>query len=356
MKYTFKKEISLRIAIALLFVSATAIAQDPSDLAAFLQLEQANASKLISAYSEPFVRGAAFGMTTGWYHTAKAHKTLGFDLGVTMTAVFIPSSDNIFDPNSLGLTNTTFSNVTSPGQGAPTVFGNKDVTQYTSTYTPTGANAGLGPQTVNFNGPEGLGLTESIGFSAVPMPMIQLGIGIIKNTDLKIRYMPEQTAGASRISMLGFGLMHDIKQHIPGIKEAPFDLSVLVAYNSVTGNATMINDGSTGLPASTDGNTEFKFNSWVVQGLISKKLAIFTFYGGLGYGSVSSSVDVKGTYTVAASPSNFSIKDPVAIRFDNSGIKFTAGFRLNMGPVYLNSDYTFQKYDALTLGLGVTVR
>jgi hypothetical protein len=294
-------------------------------------------------------------MTSGWYHTAKTHKTFGFDLGVTMSAVFIPSSDLVFDPNALQLTNTTYSNLTQPGAGAPTIFGNKDVTYYTSTYTPTGANAALGPQSVSFNGPEGLELNKSIGFSAVPMPMIQLGIGIIKNTDLKVRFVPE-SGGTSRISMLGFGLMHDIKQHIPGIKEAPFDLSVLVAYNSVSGNVSLVNDGTSGLPASTDGKTDFKFNSWAAQAVISKKVSIITFYGGIGYGSVSSSVDVKGTYTVVASPSSFNITDPVAIRFDNSGMKLNAGFRLNFGPVYLNSDYTIQKYDALTVGLGVTVK
>jgi hypothetical protein len=187
--------------------------------------------------------------------------------------------------------------------------------------------------------------------------MIQLGIGLIKNTDLKVRFIPTTTSGASKVSMLGFGLMHDIKQHIPGIKMAPIDISILLAYNSVTGSTSLINSNPLdSRPDSKDGKVSYKLNSWVAQAIVSKKFAVLTLYGGLGYGSVNSNVDVTGTYTIVGSPASFDIKDPASIKFSNTGIKATAGMRLKFGPIYLNGDYTFQKYNALTIGLGVSVR
>ena len=48
----------------------------------------------MNAYLNPVIEGLSYGFNGGWYNTAKAHKTLGFDLGVSMNAVFIPTSKN----------------------------------------------------------------------------------------------------------------------------------------------------------------------------------------------------------------------------------------------------------------------
>jgi hypothetical protein len=189
--------------------------------------------------------------------------------------------------------------------------------------------------------------------------MIQLGIGLIMNTDLKIRYVPEQKIGATKVSMLGFGLMHDIKQHIPGLKLLPFDLSVLAAYNSVNGNTSLINSNATSSrPTSPDGKATYKLNSWVAQVIVSKKFSVVTLYAGLGYGSVSTKFNETGTYTIktTAPAGSFTTQIPVGINFANKGVKATVGMRLKLGPIYLNGDYTLQKYNALTVGLGVSVR
>ena len=341
----------LTVALFGMLASTSLQAQNESDFAKFLQAQQDDAKKLIEAYTTPAIKGVSYGMTNGWYHTGKTHGKLGFDLGITMSAVFTPTSDDYFDPRKFLSPQTTFSS-SFPNGLAPAIFGPKGSTTYTSTYTVAGS-----PYSVAFNGPEGLDLRKSIGFSAVPVPMVQLGIGLIANTDLKIRFIPERTVGASKVSMLGFGLMHDVKQHIPGIKMAPIDISLLVAYNTVKGTTSLVNTNSSDTrPDSPDGKVTYKLNSWVVQGVVSKKFSVLTLYGGVGYGSVSTNVDVTGTYTIQAAPTSFSIKDPASIKFSNTGVKLTAGMRLKLGPVYLNGDYTLQKYTALTLGFGFSVR
>jgi hypothetical protein len=356
MKNSCKNYLQLFLATLLMLSSLLLRGQNhESDFSKFLQAETEDASKLIAAYTSPTIKAVSYGMTSGWFNTGKAHEKFGFDIGVTMSAVFLPTSDDYFSPGTLGMKNTILTATTAANGQAPTLLGPKEQTTYTSTYKePT---TGI-QQSVSFNGPEGLDFRKSVGFSAVPVPMVQVGIGLpIKGTDLKVRFMPSTTVGASKVNMLGFGILHDIKQHIPGLKLAPIDLSILVAYNAMKGTTSLVNaDASDGRPVSKDGQVSYKLNSWVAQAIISKKFSVLTLYGGLGYGSVSTNVDVTGTYQIIATPSTFSIKDPVAINFSNTGVKATLGARFKFGPIYLVGDYTFQKYNALTLGFGVSIR
>lgn len=341
------------------------VAQNEDDIAAFL-LAGEDASKLIEAYMQPMVKSISYGMTGGWYTTAKAHKSLGFDLSITFNAGFIPSSENFFDPNKLNLSEfTTYdgarnngsTDIFDPTRKAPTIFGPKDETRFTSTYDPDGTGP-LGDETFVYNGPEGFDIKKEIGVAAVPTPMIQLGIGVIMNTDIKIRFVPEVDFGSSKMKMFGVGIMHDIKQHFKGLKLKPFDLSAMVAYNSVSGSTDLSNsDPSDNRPDNDNGIAEYKFNSWVIQALVSKKLSVLTGYAGIGYNIVDTQVDVKGDYTlVAESDTEIQVNDPVSIGLKNNSFRFTVGMRLKLGPVYLNGDYSFQKYNTLSVGFGFTVR
>jgi hypothetical protein len=350
MKNIEKKYLKSILLMPLVVVAFSSAAQNIAGLTEFLKAEKSDASALVKSYVAPAVNAISNGMTSGWYTTGKAHKSLGFDLGVSFSLVFTPSSDNYFTPSLSAA--TKFTNSTNPSQWAPSVVGPKDVTTYVSTYDPDGTGP-LPSQSFSINGPQGADLKKSIGFSALPVPMVQLGIGIIKNTDLKIRYMPQIKTNNLSFQMFGLGVMHDIKQHIPGIKNMPFDLSVLAAFNSVTGSASLIS--TTGV-VSTNGNLSYKLNSWVAQAVISKKISVLTGYLGVGYGSVSSNVDITGTFNIPTSVGTFPIKDPLALGLSTSGAKLTAGLRIKLGPIYFSGDYTLQKYNALTLGFGVAIR
>jgi len=334
------------------------MAQSEEDIAAFLQAGEEDASKLITAYLDPMVKSLSYGMAGGWYTTAKPHKSLGFDVSFTMNLAFIPTSENYFNPNKLGLSSnfTGFTNTTNGNSTeAPTIVGPKDETTYTFSGDLDG-DSGTPDQNVTVVGPEGFDLKEEIGFASAPVPMIQLGIGVIKNTDLKVRFVPKQEFGDSDFKMFGIGVMHDIKQHFKGIKMLPFDLSALVAYNSVSGTSDLSNSNPSAGPVSDDGILNYKFNSWVIQALISKKISVLTGYAGLGYSIVNTNVDIKGDYTIEANPIDFAMSDPVTIDYKNNSMRLTLGMRLKFGPVYFNGDYTFQKYNTLSVGFGFAVR
>lgn len=327
-----------------------------NDLSNFLQAKGEDASKLMEAYIKPAVTSISYGMTGGWYNTAKPHKTLGFDIGATVTLAFIPKADNYFNPQSFlsqGSSPTTFNNIDNPGKGAPTIFGPKDETQYSVTYTPSGSNQS---ETFKFKGPEGLDIKKTIHFAALPVPMAQIGIGIYKGTDLKFRIVPEQNFDGNKVKMLGFGVLHDVKQHIPVVKNLPFDLSALVAYNRVTSSSDLTNTSGS-YPSSSDGKFDSKLNSWVIQGIVSKKISVLTGYVGVGYSIVQTKAHVLGTYTIMSESDNtFDVTNPVNIDFKNNSPRLTAGIRLKFGPLYFVGDYTVQKYNALTVGMGFAVR
>ena len=358
MNKVYKRVLPLMMFVCLTW--GTAVAQNQEDIAQFLNAGGKDAGKLIEAYIDPAVRSLSYGMTGGWYNTAATHKSFGIDFGVSINLAIIPSSENYFNPDKLNLEVTEFQgNQDNPGRGAPTFFGPKDRTLYSATYDP---GDGSGERTIEFQGPEGLDIKEDLKFSAIPVPIAQLGIGIIKNTDLKLRFIPKTDAGQSSLSMFGIGVQHDIKQHIRGIKLLPFDLSVLVAYNSLKGETDLryqnTGDSDDYRPSSTDGMAEYKFNSWVYQILVSKRLAVVTFYGGIGYSMINTTVDVNGTYTIRDdSPTpDFEAKDPVSMDIKNKSLRLTAGMRLKLGPIYLVGDYTLQKYKMINVGIGFSIR
>ena len=344
---------STLILLCFLTMATIANGQNVFDFSTFLNASKQDASNLISGYTAPVIKAVSYGLTSGWYHTAKTHKKLGVDLGVTLNAVMIPTSDNYFTPPISPTLN--FANNTTPSlQMAPTIVGPKDKTTYMATY-----NSPLGSQIVDFNGPEGLDFKGSIGMAVVPVPMAQLGIGLIKNTDLKLRMMPTINNGGNKISMFGVGLMHDLKQYLPGVKLLPFDLSVLAGYNSLQGSSNLASSsaGASNRPSSTDGKVSYTLNSWVAQLLISKKLSVLTVYAGVGYGSVSTKVNITGTYTITPTAgASFNITDPLAYTMSNTGAKLTAGMRLKLGPIYFNGDYTLQKYNTISVGFGASIR
>jgi hypothetical protein len=184
------------------------------------------------------------------------------------------------------------------------------------------------------------------------MPVAHLGIGLPKGTDLKIRFVPTiDLNGEGEFKLFGLGVMHDIKQWIPGLKLMPFDLSGFVGYTRMV---LTLNHEQESMP-DANAHSDLTMSATTVQGVISKKFSVITFYGGLGYNISKSKIAVKGTYDVDEDGQG-DIVNPVNLKFGASGPRVTAGFRLKLAVLTLHADYTLQKYSALTAGVGIAVR
>ena len=314
-------------------------------------LEDANT--LIEGYVSPFMKGFGTGLASGWYNTAKPHKTLGFDLTVTASAAFIPDEDLFYEAQ---LKNAVYD--PAGPQRSPTIFGSEEeVPTYIYTYEDEESGEVF---TGSFDGPGGLDIKKAIGIQAMPAPMVQLGIGVIRNTDLKIRWTPEMDFGDGKFQLLGFGVMHDLKQYLPGMKESPLEISGFVGFTKVNSEVAFeqeLQEGSAGV--STDnGLGIFNIKTLTVQGLISRKFSVFTLYGGVGYNRVRSELKLSGDYEVKDDMGLVSTTytDPLDLTFSEAGPRATAGVRLKLAVITLHADYTLQKYNLLNVGVGLSVK
>lgn len=339
---------SSAMALTFFWTGANAQGGEIEDVSNLLKMGKADAAKLAKGYLEPLFVGFGYGFSNGWYNTAKPHHTLGFDISLTFSAVAIPDGKRFFTIN-----NSEYNNITVPGGSAetPTVFGPDEegpALTYSYTHEETGTT-----YEGSFNGWPGMGLKEEIGFQRVPAPVLQVGIGVVKNTDIIVRYIPNMTFDDYKVGLLGFGIKHDIGQWIPVIKRLPIDISVLGAFSSFK-NTYGFDDEA------TDPTEEaiFDIDNWTTQLLVSKKFSVLTLYGGIGYQSVTSHFNLKGEYALTgqADGPDVTLTDPLDLKFTEGAMKGTLGMRLKFGVFTLHGDYTIQKYNIWSVGLGFAFR
>lgn len=334
--------ILLMLMLSLTFVYQ-ANAQD--DLDQFLEQSAEDGEKLIGAYIAPAIKAFSLGMNQGWYNTAKPHKVAGVDLTFTGSLMKVPSSEQLFDVNALGLSELTLVDA----NGNPRSNGNistilgPDVPAIFSLSSTV--NDGTIDQSDDVEVPGGLELGEDVKLleNKMPAAMLQLGFGLPKGTDIKFRFVPKVDVGDDgKFNLFGIGVMHDVKQYIPGIKNLPFDLSAFVGYTKMKLDVAF-DPGQNGL---------FEVSSTTIQGVASKKLSVVTFYGGLGYNIAKSNLAMLGTYDIGGS----NVIDPVDLSYAASGFRGSVGMRLKLAVFTFHADYTLQKYSALTAGFGISVR
>lgn len=299
----------------------------------------ADANYLLKGYTAPVLKAFGCGLNQGWYNTAKPHKIGGVDLTVTVNAVYFPSADRFYQVDNSKL--QTISLVTPTNGQVPTLLGPENP-------TPTYKN---NTTQSTFTGPGGIDPKANYKINALPVPMAQLGIGLPKGFDLKLRYLPTLDLGDNgKMNMFGIGVMHDVKQYIPGIKNLPFDLSGFVGYTKMKLEAGLDN-------TKPDQRAIFETNATTIQGLISKKIAVLTVYAGIGYNIAKTSLALKGTYTFDNSPlPPTTLKDPVDLSVSATGPRVTGGLRLKLAVITFHADYTIQTYKTLSVGFGINVR
>lgn len=351
-----KKLKSLGVLFFVLLLSHSSKSQDFGDI---FRAGTADAQLYLQEYTKPIMLSFNNGLSSGWYNTAKPHKVLGFDLTATVNIANIPTSDRTFNFNGVNWNNLQLQpgsdNILPTAVGGPTTAGLR---------IPGNTTIDLGNgQTVTYNNnidfdaPEGFDIND-IPIAGFPVPAIQLGIGLPKNTELKVRYASDFGALGEdgNFTLFGIGVMHDLKQWIPGIKQLPFDVSGFMGYSRLNSEFDInINEAE----FDADGVAELKASSFTVQGVISKQLAIFTPYVGVGYNFAKSTFDVKGTFSYTDSFTNSveTVNDPVALEFSGaSSARINAGLRIKLLILTLNAEYAIQKYNTFTLGVGFSVR
>lgn len=349
--------------ILLTLLNSTTKAQDVSEL---IKSGPGDATKLAEAYFMPAFKGFGFGMNSAWYNSAKAKNLGKFDLRIQGTGALVPTSDRSVSLSSLGLSSrTTFAaNATTP-----TLFG-KDETGAEITLKDNNGN-----NVSSFNMPNGL------GFHIVPSPQVQLTVGLIKNTDVSVRFTPKigKQDDFGTVQVLGFGIKHEItKLLMPGKTEKiiPIDIALAFGYNQLTYDYKIKKDDQLNEDPATNGQdlnqrVEAKLSGYTFDAILSKKLAIFTPFVSVGYNTAKTELALLGKYTFQSgynnlpsppappntpnlnSPKYDNITDPVSInRRDIAGLRGNVGFSLHLAFFRLYGSYSIGEYQAVTGGIG----
>ncbi len=359
---------ALIFATVLSFSTINLQAQD-IDFGDVLSAGLADANAYLEQYIAPGINSFSNGLAGGWNNTAKPHKLLGFDLTFSMNVATIPSSEETFNYAAAG-----FQQLQYTGTGPlPTIVGG-GVEPDGTLFIPVGATLDYGGgntitlnEQIDFPVAEGFNLDDS-PITGVPVPTLNFGLGLVKNTDLKIRLIPAIDLGDFSVNMFGIGVLHDIKQWIPGMKLLPFDLSGFIGYTKLDAEfglpdiSTVSTSGSTVTTFSGSGVSNFEASATTIQVIASKKLAILTPYIGLGINAVNTKFNVKGDFNYRVDvggivDQEIDFSDPLDLEFSGAGgPRLQVGARLKLLILTIHADYTIQKYNQLTVGLGLSVR
>ncbi|MEQ9265149.1 MAG: hypothetical protein RLN81_08015 [Balneolaceae bacterium] len=312
---------------ALLF-SNPAFAQ-LDEIKAFLESGSNNATALTKAYLSPLPTGLSTTLNSGWTTKAAPTKKLGFSLQVRTAVAAVPSSGQSFDASQIGLVNA---NVTAGTSN--TIAGSKGSGQ---TISDPGNN-------YSFNVPGGT------GFSYVPTAMIQGNVGLIKGTDVTVRYIPETGLGDyGDIALFGAGIKHGLNQWIPGGKLLPVDISLMAAFTSIDVSADLeFNAGA------TDQKVETTTDSFVFNALVGKTLPFISAYAGVGFQTGSFELNMVGDYDLGGGQI---LSDPVSYTQDSdAGIHALAGLQFKVAILRIYAEATVAEYTTVNAGIGIGFR
>lgn len=333
-----KKFILLAI-VSICYIS-TSSAQD---VGSFLEGGVEDGNRLLQDYMEPAFVGFGYALNSGWYNTGKPHKLLGFDLTLNGNLAYVPESATFFTINPDDYNNLT----TESGQPVktPTLFGpNLDADDLPYLVFNEGTE-----DEIRVTTPTGLGMEEKFS-NFVPAPALQIGLGLVKNTELKLRLIPGSiTSGQdATLSLFGLGVQHDVKQWIPGIKNLPFDLSAFLAFSKMKATSKLQPDDPT-----SDQEMILDVSGTTFQGIISKKITVLTVYGGLGFMTSKTNFALKGNYDTESGDLP---TDPINLDYSDGGLRANVGARLKLLVFTFHAEYALQKYNTFTAGFGISVR
>jgi hypothetical protein len=359
------------------------------DIGDILQAGREDANTLARAYLEPFGSGFGASLNTGWTNTASPHGKLGFDVTVSTGLAIVPDAAKSFDVTALGLSDNfrlLNENGEIPGPNenidptAQTINGNDVSGPMVGFFTDQDYDGdGEVDKLVDFNMPEGS------GFGYVPAPMIKAGVGIVKGTELMLRYTPKTKIGDfGSFNLFGVGAKHGINQWLPGGKLLPVNLSVMFGYTNmevgsdldltasdVIGNRSDI-ENPYNASQWEDQTVEMNTDSWTINALVGKSLPVVSVYAGVGYEASSLSITTPGSYPTvvpkqsADNPPNNepqkplfvdAVDEPIDVSVDgDNGLRALAGFRLKFTVLHISGSYTLSNYSSYNLGVGISFR
>ncbi len=272
---------------------------------------------LLEGYTQPLITSFGTGISTGLFHSARSHGTLGFDIGVRAMYIQIPEFAKYFDAKVLtcSLANNQLYYDSLILDSVSTIFGPK-----TRTTVPVSGNAvGIPPY-----------IPAGFGVSGVPFVVPQLNVGLIFGSELMLRYVPFTYRG-SRVDFLGMGLKQNLNS-LPFMKAVPLPVDIAI------GGAIQ----DFGIEDST-GHQIVNSHTWNLQLIVSKNLIAFEPMVGFGFEGTKVYFKYDFEYEIpdTLNPGHhITVTDEVDIELvAQNSYRAIMGFTFKLGIFYLHYDY-----------------
>ena len=292
-----------------------------------------DATNFLGAYFSPFAESIGAGLNKGWYNTAKPHKLAGFDVSLSLNLITISDEVASFDVNSI-------ENFSSTSSSTPSILG-------------SGKGATINYQNENVSG-QFMMPDQNIEIKAVPIPTLNVGLGLIKGTEINERYIPTYEydigfIGKGSVELYGAGIKHNILQWLPLDKFLPFDLSIQCAFSKFNTSFEVESQ-------SVRQGVDLDIRASTVNLIFSKKFAMITAYGSVGQNFVSSTLNANTNFSLG-STSTLNFDFPLEINMaKTSEMQASAGVRLQFAIFTLFANQTFSSYPSTSVGIGASFR
>lgn len=339
---------------------------------------QSMAAKNAELYVNPLATAFGSGMNSGWFHSAKPHKLLGFDFGVRAMVVTFPDDQKMFDFDISQLEDYDFSTTLQgytinmsaadlyPNTEVPTIFGSNDgvdiradkdqlVQIITDQLVEQGASdlvISTASSAINAAADDALLAVPELvlagtGLEFLPLIVPQAAVGLslpmlpIK-AEIVIRGLPEVELGEDLGSFKFFG---------GGVKLAldPFIPIPMFPVNIAVGAYTQkMALGSV-----------FEANNTLISLMVGKDLNLLLFGVGI-YGAVcmeSSNIEINYEYMNEEDAND--LLNGTKIKFDMKGenkFRTTVGAHIRLAVINVSADYSMGADNVVTIGAGISIR
>jgi hypothetical protein len=315
------------------------------DLSSLLEAGAKDAETYLENYTAPAFEGFGYAMNGGWYNTGKVHELGGFDLTITGTVAFFPEKKQYWEFNNDDFVNFQLKDQTTAR--VPTILGpNVDPDELGEIRLLDEQNEEL----IRISPLTGIGLDESnipiVSSNAIPAPAVQIGVGLIQMTEIKLRWVPtlNPVEGVS-FNQFGLGILHEMTSKALRSTEFPLDLSLFMSYSRAF--------ASIQLEESLDQHVRFAIHGATAQFIASKTLSFFTLYSSAGFTGTLTNFDVTGQFELSDAGV---LTDPISVKTRGLSPRINFGARILYAFTSLHVEYVLQEFPLLTFGLGVSMR
>ncbi len=305
-----------------------------------------DAERFTNAYTAPVTEAAIYSISNGWYNSADAKPLGGFEISIigNFTGFKNKTDKKSFELNINDYENLRFTDGSTSRQ-VSTALGDIEGVNVIV----TDENGIFSEQ---FELPAGLAAED---FNFIPSGYLQASVGLIKGLEVKARFLPKiDFEDSAKIGMFGAGIQYDFTKLMPADKLLPVAISAVIGYTGLNGEYDFTDSD---LVDGENQRIDASFNTWNFSAVVStRKIPVINFYGGLGYITGKSDIDVLGSYVVTSGPFQTTYTDPFSVSNNVSGVTANIGTKIKMGFFRINVGYNIGEFNTLTAALNFGFR